>query len=119
VHDLSDGGLAVALAEMAMVGGIGLVVQSRDLPSSLPVHAFLFGEDQGRYLITVPTADLHQVRQDAQALGIPTWYLGVTGGAALTLGADEPITLSELNDAHESWLPDYMAGPAPELELAA
>jgi phosphoribosylformylglycinamidine synthase len=119
VHDLSDGGLAVALAEMVMANGIGLAIQPRDLPSSLPVHAFLFGEDQGRYLITVPTADLHQVRQDAQALGCPTWYLGVTGGDTLNLGADEPIALSDLKSAHESWLPDYMAGPAPELDLAA
>jgi hypothetical protein len=35
------------------------------------------------------------------------------------LGADEPIAITELKQAHESWLPDYMAGPAPELELAA
>jgi phosphoribosylformylglycinamidine (FGAM) synthase-like enzyme len=119
VHDLSDGGLAVGLAEMAMGMGIGIAVQPRDLPSTIPVHAFLFGEDQARYVITIPTVELHQIRQEANALGIPTWYLGVTGGDVVTLGADEPIAIAELKQAHESWLPDYMAGPAAELELAA
>ena len=47
VHDLSDGGLAVALAEMAMAGGIGATVEAQGLS-----HAFFFGEDQGRYVLT-------------------------------------------------------------------
>jgi phosphoribosylformylglycinamidine synthase len=119
VHDISDGGLAVALAEMAISGGIGISVLPRDLPSALPIHAFLFGEDQGRYVVTLPTAELHGVRQEAHALGLPTWYLGVTGGGSLTLGADEPISIAELRNTHESWLPDYMAGPGPMLEAAA
>ena len=119
VHDLSDGGLAVALAEMAVAGGIGLAIQPRDMPSSLPAHAFLFGEDQGRYLLTVTTAALHEIRQEAQAQGVPTWYLGVTGGDAFVLGAEASISIEELRQAHESWLPDYMAGPKPELDIAA
>ena len=47
VHDLSDGGLAVALAEMAMASGIGGNVEAEGLE-----HAFFFGEDQGRYVLT-------------------------------------------------------------------
>ena len=49
VHDISDGGLAVALAEMAIAGGIGASIE---LPASLPEHGFLFGEDQARYILT-------------------------------------------------------------------
>ena len=51
VHDLSDGGLAVALAEMAMASGIGGNVEADGLE-----HAFFFGEDQGRYVLTAPPA---------------------------------------------------------------
>ena len=50
VHDLSDGGLAVALAEMAMAGNIGASVEADGRLS----HAFFFGEDQGRYVLTAP-----------------------------------------------------------------
>src|SRR5579863_6615766 len=48
-HDLSDGGLLVAIAEMAMAGGRGVALGQ--LPAALPLHAWLFGEDQARYLI--------------------------------------------------------------------
>ena len=51
-HDLSDGGLLVALAEMAMAGMRGLALDP--LPTELPLHAYLFGEDQARYLIETP-----------------------------------------------------------------
>ena len=53
VHDLSDGGLAVALAEMAMAGGIGARVEAEGRLA----HAFFFGEDQGRYVLTAPPAE--------------------------------------------------------------
>ena len=49
VHDISDGGLLVALAEMAMASGIGAVLEA---PSNVPAHAFWFGEDQARYVVT-------------------------------------------------------------------
>jgi phosphoribosylformylglycinamidine synthase len=119
VHDVSDGGLAVALAEMAMAGGIGFAMQARDFPASLKGHAFLFGEEGARYVITVPSAELHRTRHEAHAAGVPTWYLGVTGGDLFTLGAEAPLSLAELRTAHEAWLPDYMAGPAAEVGLAA
>src|SRR5439155_24885886 len=50
VHDLSDGGLAVAVAEMAMAGAVGATLEA---PAGTPAHALLFGEDQGRYLVPV------------------------------------------------------------------
>src|SRR6202035_1402483 len=54
-HDISDGGLVVALAEMAMAAGIGAVLEGS---SALPAHAFWFGEDQARYVVTAKNADV-------------------------------------------------------------
>ncbi|MGC2125057.1 MAG: phosphoribosylformylglycinamidine synthase subunit PurL, partial [Xanthobacteraceae bacterium] len=66
VHDVSDGGVLVALAEMAMPSGVGAVLEA---PSKLPAHAFWFGEDQGRYVVTAK--DAHQVTERAKAAGVP------------------------------------------------
>jgi phosphoribosylformylglycinamidine synthase II len=112
VHDVSDGGLAVALAEMAMAGDIGFTLQARDVPASVPAHAFLFGEDGARYIITLPSAELHALRREASEARVPTWYLGATGGDAMVLAGEEPIPVAELRAATESWLPDYMAARA-------
>ena len=80
VHDLSDGGLAVGLAEMAMASGIGAeVVRSADFD---PIPQF-FGEDQGRYLVTVdldPDGDeIEALWAEAKALGIFAPWIGTTG----------------------------------------
>ena len=53
-HDVSDGGLLVAVAEMALAGGIGVRLSTG--PRDIPGHAFWFGEDQGRYVLAVPDA---------------------------------------------------------------
>ncbi len=106
VHDLSDGGLAVALAEMALAGGIGASVESLG-----PEHAFFFGEDQGRYVLTAPPAETAAIVKTAERAAVPLLSLGVTGGDGLRLGGAPPIALSKLKQAHESWLPDYMDHP--------
>jgi len=115
VHDLSDGGLAVGVAEMAMSGGIGATIAA--LPFGLPSHAELFGEDQARYVVTVKNkAALDELSRrvgaivaTGEALVLMT-VIGKTGGDALTLPGEMPISLSELHNAHENWLPSYMAG---------
>jgi phosphoribosylformylglycinamidine synthase len=108
-HDLSDGGLAVALAEMAMASGIGAVIPGLVDVDPIPVW---FGEDQGRYLVTV-NLDPHREEMDdlmreAQALGIFTPWIGSTGGTELKLGDARGIAVSELKNAHESWFPAFM-----------
>ncbi len=108
VHDCSDGGLLVALAEMAMASGIGAKLEAA--PSGLPAHAFWFGEDQARYVLTVPAAAAPEIESAAKAAGIPALRLGVTAGEQLTLPGENPISVAELKQRHESWLPDYMAG---------
>jgi phosphoribosylformylglycinamidine (FGAM) synthase-like enzyme len=109
VHDLSDGGLLVALAEMAMASGIGAVLET---PAGPAPHAFWFGEDQGRYVITVKAADAAGVLEKAAKAGIPAQRLGGTGGNALILGPERPILITTLVSRFEGWLPGYMAGSA-------
>ena len=101
-HDLSDGGLLVAGAEMAMAGDIGLDLEGPDDPG------FWFGEDQGRYLLAAPDAVAEEILQQAENLRIPARVIGRTGGQALTLNAGAPISLTELRRLHEAWLPGYM-----------
>ena len=103
-HDISDGGLLVAAAEMALAANIGLTIISPG--GALPDHAWAFGEDQARYLVTTDDDDFAQL---AEGAGVPVACIGRTGGAALVWG-DETLTLDELRATHESWLPDYMAG---------
>jgi phosphoribosylformylglycinamidine synthase II len=104
-HDLSDGGLLAALAEMAIAGGRGVSLDP--LPAELPRHAFLFGEDQARYL--VETADPDAVLAAARAAGIPAGLIGSVGGVALTLPGAGAISVDALRATNEAWLPDYMA----------
>ncbi|WP_303811999.1 phosphoribosylformylglycinamidine synthase subunit PurL [Sandarakinorhabdus limnophila] len=93
VHDLSDGGLAVAVAEMAMASGLGAVVEvALDAASA-------FGEDQGRYLVTAPAG----VVIDGAT------RIGTVGGDALVLNG-ETVTMAELKRTHEATLPAMIKG---------
>ena len=105
-HDVSDGGLLVALAEMALAGGIGATLDA----SAVDSHALLFGEDQARYVIAMPAGAASEVLGEAKGAGVPAAAVGRTGGKNLTLGAGHTISLAELRQAHEGWLPAYMAG---------
>ena len=107
VHDVSDGGLLVALAEMAMASKIGATLAA---PPGIAAHAFWFGEDQGRYVVTVDEAKLAAVNAAASKAGVSLFRLGVTGGDALTLTGERPILVVDLNERFEGWLPGYMAG---------
>jgi len=106
VHDLSDGGLAVALAEMAMASGIGATCAAGPGVAS---HAWLFGEDQGRYLVSAARAEAAAIRARAKTSGVVVVEIGTTGGDALTLAGEAPILIADLKAAHEGWLPAYMS----------
>ncbi|MBI3516107.1 MAG: phosphoribosylformylglycinamidine synthase subunit PurL, partial [Proteobacteria bacterium] len=105
-HDVSDGGLLVALAEMAIAGGLGATLE---FPAGIPAHAYGFGEDQGRYIVCA--ADPAPVLAAARAAGAPARVLGRTGGAALTVSGAGATSVADLRAAHEGWLPGYMAAP--------
>ncbi len=110
MHDLSDGGLAIALAEMAMASGVGATLEAAAPESAMPRHAFWFGEDQARYVVTVPAGRAADVMGRARQAGVPVRPLGTTGGDALTLGGERPILVKTLRQRFEGWLPAYMAG---------
>ncbi len=105
-HDLSDGGLLVALAEMAMASRIGAVLE---VPPRAPAHAFWFGEDQARYVVTAKDAEV--VAQRAKATGVPLLRLGATGGRVLAVAGERPLPIGDLLSRFEDWLPAYMAAP--------
>jgi phosphoribosylformylglycinamidine synthase subunit PurL len=107
-HDLSDGGLLVALAEMAIASGIGAALS--DAPDDLPAHAHWFGEDQARYLVTVPADQADDVLARAREASVPVLRIGVTGGDARMLSGERPLPVAQLRQKFEAWLPAYMAG---------
>ncbi len=101
-HDLSDGGLLVAIAEMALTGDLGCELKN------VAGHARLFGEDQGRYVLTVKTSDVAGVKAAALASNVSLEEIGTTGGTAITLGGAS-VSLADLRALHEGWFPKYMA----------
>ena len=105
-HDVSDGGVLVALAEMAMASGIGARMMAH--PRDIPGHAFWFGEDQARYLVAV--ADHVSFTRIAEAAGIPAMRLGTSGGQNLTLPDGGTISIGTLRAAHERFFPSWMDG---------
>jgi phosphoribosylformylglycinamidine synthase II len=106
-HDVSDGGLLVAVAEMLLAGTVGAEVARPESP--LPDHAFWFGEDQARYVVAAAAPE--PVLAAAKQAGIAASALGPVRGDRLTVDRGDPISLTELERAHESWLPAYMAAP--------
>ena len=106
VHDVSDGGLAVTIAEMAMASRIGATLTT---PQSESRGAFWFGEDQARYVLAAPAAEADRILAEAKAAGIPAQKLGQTGGAALKIDGEDPQLVAGLRQAHEAWLPKLMS----------
>jgi phosphoribosylformylglycinamidine synthase len=106
-HDVSDGGLAIALAEMAIAGGMGATIEA---PEGAPAHALWFGEDQARYVVAAAPERCEAILAAAREAGVPCARIGETGGPTLTLGGETAILLSDLLGDFEEWLPDYMAG---------
>jgi phosphoribosylformylglycinamidine synthase II len=105
-HDVSDGGLLVAIAEMAMKDGIGASIGQASLADAI---AFFFGEDQARYLIAAPFAEAEKIVAEARALYIPVAELGRTGGDVLVIDDKERVSLKQLRDGYEGWFPRFMA----------
>jgi phosphoribosylformylglycinamidine synthase len=106
-HDISDGGIAVAVAEMALAAkGLGVALT---LSGDAPLHGFLFGEDQARYLLT--TSDASAIVDKAGTAGVSARIIGkTTSDDRLTLRTDDSISLDMLRSRHEGWLPGYMQG---------
>lgn len=105
-HDISDGGLLVALAEMCLPRGVGAQVK---FMSALPPHAYAFGEDQARYIIAVPPQAKSEVLVRLNQAGIRFDDLGTTIADLLIVEDMMRVPVTHLRDVNETWLPGYMA----------
>jgi len=106
-HDISDGGLLVTIAEMALAGGRGITLEATP---EAPAHAIWFGEDQGRYVIAAAPDEAARILHDASKAGIPARVVGKATGETLKLPGEAPLSLDVLRAAHERWLPIFMSG---------
>ncbi|MFN8232700.1 MAG: phosphoribosylformylglycinamidine synthase subunit PurL [Actinomycetota bacterium] len=104
-HDLSDGGLAVALAEAAMEGGHGCAVT---VGGDLPPHVALFSESASRALVSVEPACEDRLAELASGHGVPCARLGETGGPRVVVDGLFDTTVTELRDAYERALPELL-----------
>jgi phosphoribosylformylglycinamidine synthase len=103
VHDLSDGGLIAAVAEMALASKVGVTLR---MTSDTHAHILLFGEDQARYLVA--TADPDAILGAAAVAGVHASIVGHAGGEALSAAGLFDIPLAKLRAAHEGWMPGFM-----------
>ena len=90
---------------MALAGDVGADIVVPD--GELVALDWLFGEDQGRYVIQ--SADGDAVLKAALVADVPAIGIGCTGGTSLTVSGHQPISVSTLRELHEGWLPGYMA----------
>jgi phosphoribosylformylglycinamidine synthase II len=102
VHDVSDGGILVAVAEMALASGIGARVGNYN--DELSDHAWGFGEDQGLYIVTT--------KSGVVSLPENSWFLGFTGGDSVEITDVCAIPLADLRAAHEGFFPTLMGADA-------
>ncbi|MEP3891692.1 MAG: phosphoribosylformylglycinamidine synthase subunit PurL [Hellea sp.] len=106
VHDCSDGGLAVTACEMAFAGNIGLHL-SRAVGCA--THAWLFGEDQARYLVAVEENSVNPVISTAKAKGVAAQVVGKVGGDRIKADGGFDVSLAGLREKNEAFLPELMA----------
>jgi phosphoribosylformylglycinamidine synthase subunit PurL len=99
-HDLSDGGLAIALAEACLSGGTGCAIALPADPAT-----FLFSESAGRAVVAVRSGAESEVAALCAASRVPTLALGATGGSALEVSGLFAVPLDELRDVHRGALP--------------
>ena len=107
-HDIADGGLLIALAEMAMASGIG--AQLLGSPAAIVPHAYWFGEDQARYVVTVPAEKAGLVLAKMKGADVPCMRIGTTGGETIAVSGEAPVSIASLKAGFEGWFPAYMSG---------
>jgi phosphoribosylformylglycinamidine synthase subunit PurL len=105
VHDVSDGGLLVALAEMALAGNVGAKLTKNCNQSDT---SYWFGEDQDTYVVTIDDATDARLTEAAQAAGIAYEIIGHVGGQTLQFDELASIPLADLRAAHEGFFPKLM-----------
>ena len=107
VHDISDGGFLVALTEMSISGGIGVKIHLDEKDVS---PKFLFGEDQGRYIISVPDELISDILRILESKNIFFQKIGKTSGTKIIINDSEEIEIKSLKKIHEDWFNEYLKG---------
>jgi phosphoribosylformylglycinamidine synthase II len=105
-HDCGDGGLGIALAEAAIIGGIGFAVT---LPGDLPPHVALFSESASRAVVSVDPGRAEHLGELASALGVPFVLIGETGGPRVVIDRMLETTVGDLTAVYEGALPALLA----------
>jgi phosphoribosylformylglycinamidine synthase len=101
-HDVSSGGLAVALTEMALTAGIGAMIEA--VPDAGRTDLTWFGESATRVIVSVNPVRASQIEHLAQEWQLPVTRLGRAGGTVLRLPGEQVVAISDLRDASESAL---------------
>jgi phosphoribosylformylglycinamidine synthase len=111
VHDLSDGGLVGAAADIALASDCGVVL---DASSAAHAHVLLFAEDQARYLVATaaPQAILDAAREAGLHASVVGHAVGADFASAGPKGELFRIPLAHLREMHEGWMPAWMDGQA-------
>jgi phosphoribosylformylglycinamidine synthase len=106
VHDVAEGGLALALAESALAGGVGAIVTGVD------GHAALFAESASRVLVSVGGEQLVEVHRRAEQAGVPARVLGAAGGSRLVVDGLVDVSLAVARERWRRHLPDVFGTAA-------
>jgi phosphoribosylformylglycinamidine synthase subunit PurL len=102
-HDISDGGLAGAVVDMALAGSLGAELVVSDFRE-------LFGEDQARYVLTCAPLEVVKIITQAHVKGVDIVRVGTVSGLGEVNFGGTVVTLTELSAAFEGWFPALMAG---------
>jgi phosphoribosylformylglycinamidine synthase len=102
VHDVGEGGLAVALAEMAIQSGIGMLINGFD------DHRALFNESGGRVIVALSDTNLESFLKESTNRGVPVQMIGRAGGSSLVLGSTIDLSIAELTSASRDELPQAL-----------
>lgn len=105
VHDVSNGGIAVAISEMAMKGNLGCKISLSGINDELDKNDLLYSESHGRYILTVKEDSLEDILAE---IDLPVYVIGEVGGNSLIID-DEEFTISQLEEAYYGVIEKYMA----------
>ena len=117
VHDVSNGGILVAVAEMSLAGGVGSHVELDFADEALTIEAMMFGEDQGRFIVSIDRSMNERIIDASNKAGVFIRFIGDTGGNDIQIG-DNPgysghvatLPLTALREASDSFFRDWMEG---------
>ena len=107
VHDISDGGLLIALTEMAISGNIGIDLKISDNKLN---NGFLFGEDQARYILMIKDEIFEDALKLIKSNNITYENIGKTNGKKIRIRKFGEINLEELRNLYENWFKNYLKG---------